>query len=720
MNIHVGNVPYAATEEDLEALFSEYGPVATTTIVRDRDTDRSKGFGYVEMENQEDGEQAIEALDGQKMMERELKVSRKHGSFHNPYTFVPSPPRPLDCIKSGDFAGDFNPLGPEHNLCHSSFEDDLWTGYIPIKLITVTPLVLLDAGEEDRSSDVHQTYDVLDYIPEPSLRGMLRSAYEVVTNSRYGNFSQDEPLEYSVKPKQRKKYDKSPLELLDLSLHPASSLWTLSPADRLFGWVPSPISAHYGLNKDAEPIEQHVNRIKYLIENSSKDLTAHAYVYQSLQYLKEQASNEFSNLMQDETIKEIYTECEKRIKRDGRGYKSRIRVVCEDGSRPEIIQRFQDSNGDNKHLPLVILSEPKPTYGRFYVAKDSDGNPQDNGCLSKEEAGYSDNKGLRGRKQYWHHQGLEAEQMPEYWKPLIDKKNQGPNRKGLYQEYFRVGEDGKPQKDHQNRSIRGWIKPDTKFRVSLHVQNLKCEEVGALLWLLTLPEKHYFKFGYGKPLGFGSVKIKIDKSQCVNGYLPLGTLKHWQKYYTALDESPPASLDQACCIRKFRTSMIDAYSVSSKNKAGEEDLDDQQLKKVFNELSFIKEFLQILRGPAMDAPIHYPRIENKPNPKDENFRWFSANDSEAEGLKLALPKATDKKTLPYEARKQKPSYKLNGVGSKEDQHAERVERLASAASTDTNAAGAVRESLKYLEENDSNKFQELMEDPVVKGTYSPD
>ena len=75
MNIYVGNVPYAATEEDLEELFGEYGPVATATIIRDRYDGRSKGFGFVEMENQEDGEQAIEALDGQEMMGRPLKVN---------------------------------------------------------------------------------------------------------------------------------------------------------------------------------------------------------------------------------------------------------------------------------------------------------------------------------------------------------------------------------------------------------------------------------------------------------------------------------------------------------------------------------------------------------------------------------------------------------------------------------------------------------------------
>ena len=75
MNIYVGNVPYAATEEDMEELFGEYGPVATATIIRDRYDGRSKGFGFVEMENQADGERAIEALDGQEMMGRPLKVN---------------------------------------------------------------------------------------------------------------------------------------------------------------------------------------------------------------------------------------------------------------------------------------------------------------------------------------------------------------------------------------------------------------------------------------------------------------------------------------------------------------------------------------------------------------------------------------------------------------------------------------------------------------------
>ncbi len=75
MNIYVGNVPYAATETDLEEIFEPHGPLTSVTIIRDRYDGRSKGYGFVEMENQEDGERAIEALDGQELMGRPLKVN---------------------------------------------------------------------------------------------------------------------------------------------------------------------------------------------------------------------------------------------------------------------------------------------------------------------------------------------------------------------------------------------------------------------------------------------------------------------------------------------------------------------------------------------------------------------------------------------------------------------------------------------------------------------
>ena len=50
MNIYVGNLPYSTTREDLEALFGEFGAVQAARVVMDRETGRSKGFGFVEME----------------------------------------------------------------------------------------------------------------------------------------------------------------------------------------------------------------------------------------------------------------------------------------------------------------------------------------------------------------------------------------------------------------------------------------------------------------------------------------------------------------------------------------------------------------------------------------------------------------------------------------------------------------------------------------------
>jgi len=343
----------------------------------------------------------------------------------------------------------------------------------------------------------------------------------------------------------RELYPNSPADLLDCSLKPAKKRNKLSPADRLFGWVPQGQG-------------------------------------------------------------------------DEDGYTSRLRVVCEDGPRPEIIQDF---NGQT--LPLTILGQPKPQQSRFYVAKNVQGDPQNDG-ISKSDAGYTTGKALRGRKHYWHHKGLEQKKDPDYWTPS------GENR---IREYIRTDR----ETDSQNRSIKGWIKPGTKFEVSLYVQNLQPQEVGALLWLLSLSElceeNYYFRLGYGKPLGFGSVRLEID-----DGCLPLGTRKDWKEYYAALDKSPPATLDEnerKNCMQAFETSMKEAYKTDEYPTLDE--------YPTFDELPFINGFLQVLRGPTDDVPIHYPRLNPTPTPEGENFRWFTQNENKS---KKALP-AVYKNGLPY-------------------------------------------------------------------------
>lgn len=75
MNIYVGNLSFRCTEEDLHALFAEFGEVDSAKVVTDRETGRSRGFGFVEMSDDDAGKAAIEALDGQEHQGRNLTVN---------------------------------------------------------------------------------------------------------------------------------------------------------------------------------------------------------------------------------------------------------------------------------------------------------------------------------------------------------------------------------------------------------------------------------------------------------------------------------------------------------------------------------------------------------------------------------------------------------------------------------------------------------------------
>lgn len=376
---------------------------------------------------------------------------------------------------------------------------------------------------------------------------------------------------------------------------------------------------------------------------------------------------------------------ERKEEKEGVAYKGRMRVVCEDGPRSDIVQCF---GGDS--LPLPILGQPKPAQGRFYVAKDKEGTPQE-ARGDKENKGYDrpEVKGLRGRKQYWHHAGLEHQNAPEYWNPSTGDRTQEPDGHGRYQEFRRPDKSKEtPQRDSQNRSIKGWIKPGTEFSATLHVQNLLPEEIGALLWLFSLSGKDcHFRLGYGKPLGFGSVQLELDSALLVNGCLPLGTGEDWKGYYGSLGESPPSVLDekrQEDFIQRFKSSMVAAYHPVDSQETETKDTQKaaatkgrpfnpfevlkalkipataEQKKEMesshFDDLDFIKGFVRVLCGPADDLPIHYPRVkrengETSPDPKGENFGWFVKNDRGGE--ELSLPAVDDDRGLPYYSSSQR-------------------------------------------------------------------
>lgn len=73
--LYVGNLLYELSDEDLKELFTQAGAVATATIIRFRDSGRSKGFGFVEMASEEDAKKAIEMFNGQDYKGRKLVVS---------------------------------------------------------------------------------------------------------------------------------------------------------------------------------------------------------------------------------------------------------------------------------------------------------------------------------------------------------------------------------------------------------------------------------------------------------------------------------------------------------------------------------------------------------------------------------------------------------------------------------------------------------------------
>ena len=73
--LYVGNLPYGLTEDGLREAFSKAGTVTTATIITDRATGQSKGFGFVEMSSDEEAAEAIKQLDGQELEGRRLKVN---------------------------------------------------------------------------------------------------------------------------------------------------------------------------------------------------------------------------------------------------------------------------------------------------------------------------------------------------------------------------------------------------------------------------------------------------------------------------------------------------------------------------------------------------------------------------------------------------------------------------------------------------------------------
>ena len=87
MNIYVGNLPYRMSEDELRATFSPFGTVDSAKIIMDRATDRSKGFGFVEMPDDNEAKTAIDNLNGKDVDGRPLRVNEARPREERPRRF---------------------------------------------------------------------------------------------------------------------------------------------------------------------------------------------------------------------------------------------------------------------------------------------------------------------------------------------------------------------------------------------------------------------------------------------------------------------------------------------------------------------------------------------------------------------------------------------------------------------------------------------------------
>ena len=232
-------------------------------------------------------------------------------------------------------------------------------------------------------------------------------------------------------------------------------------------------------------------------------------------------------------------------------------------------------------VTLAILGQPKPQQVRFYLG-DRTGKALTKG-ISKESAGYSEPNRIRGSKVYPHHKLSERYESAAQWmrdNPSAFSEN----------------------RTNQNRSVTGWVKPGTVFETELRFENLSEVEIGALLWLVTLREDHYFRLGLGKPLGFGSVRVELDQSQSI-----LARGDAWVSALSSVGTLTNEVAKHSELISKF-TETMDQFSPD-----------------------LLHAFQQSARGLGT-TPIHYPRLPGKP--ADEHFHWFVENEKKG---KYSLP-----------------------------------------------------------------------------------
>jgi CRISPR-associated protein (TIGR03986 family) len=272
---------------------------------------------------------------------------------------------------------------------------------------------------------------------------------------------------------------------------------------------------------------------------------------------------------------------------------------------------------DRAGVELAPLSSPKPTQFRFYASPDRSGAVFPSGTPKQE--GYRATTGLRGRKAYW-------------W-PLVDDgywQTKGPPLPdSRHREYLSAAGISPSQVSRHRR----WIRPRTVFEVDIRVDGLTAGELGALVWLLTLPEGHALRLGGGKPLGFGAVHAELtgldgaDGTSGGPGRTQVWTGDALRACWTQLRRPDPVPARRLHELAREFYATATADPVLGPAVAG---------------------FLAVSRG--TDLPVHYPRTSAAP--EAETYRWFVANEGAKDGeLRhgFSLPMVNDDQggLLPY-------------------------------------------------------------------------
>jgi CRISPR-associated protein (TIGR03986 family) len=570
--------------------------------------------------------------------------------------------------------------------------------------ITVTKVRLADGREVEHKSYRSFQYEGKDAIPATSLRGMIRSTFEAVTNSPFSVFNGDERLEYRIDPAEAQRFKPCVVQSLPNGDRPGEI--ALCEEAKIGAYYQDPTAnilddswtcgeeayAIVGKTKNNMPKVEILAR-KHVALASDGRPVHHGWVKVTGRTIDTKCNESFFYFKGDPAkAKRVYFDAERQAdfnavlnaqlherKEDfhsqvqsmklAPGNLVYVELEPEDDSRVHSIAlarvarlRYHHTVGDllfehlkpSEHyehldiasrvfgwvkatptedrkarvayagrvrfshavltgdgdkgvyaeeMPLAILGTPKPTTTLFYLRKKE-------GEWSEQERkrpgaaatiGYDGPNMLRGRKFYRHHGDL------------LNRLN-----------YERA----ESRRDHQNRTVCGVRAPGNTFEFTIDFHNLAPVELGAFLWTLNLADEGcFFRLGYAKPLGFGSVRLSVERVEVLDLQVRYASLaqRGWR--------NAPVG-ERSTWLARFEMAMQRCYG------------------RALRELRNVLDLLTLLSEPRPGHPrhIHYPRTDLKPDPEGKNFEWFVTNKVkrtkvEQAGPNLALETPGEEKGL---------------------------------------------------------------------------